>query len=147
MPPLVKFVIVLSFIASVPSNTTLPVPLASKFKSVLTVPVLTVFPSTTISSTVTLGAFNLVLVISTIVLPETLNLIVLSFAPGVASAVIFVSPSKSCTPLSTIQFEPLYPSKLVVSLLYLILPADAVGRCAVVPTGIFNPPVLLITTL
>ena len=44
-PPFVKFVIVLSLIASVPSNTTLPVPLASRFKSVLVAEVLTVEPS------------------------------------------------------------------------------------------------------
>ena len=66
-----------------------------------------VLPSIIISSTVTFGTLNLVLVKSATVDPAILNLIVLSFAPGVSSAVIFVSPSKSCTPLSTIQFVPL----------------------------------------
>ena len=67
---------------------------------------LIVFPSIVILSTVTCGAFNLVLLMSTIVLPAILNLIILSLAPGVASAVIFVLPSKSCTPFNTIQFDP-----------------------------------------
>ena len=79
------------------------------------------------SSTVTFGTENLALVKSATVEPAILNLIVLSFAPGVSSAVTLVSPSKSCTPLSTVQFVPLYPSKLLVSLLYLTLPATAVG--------------------
>ena len=59
------------------------------------------------SSTVTFGALNLVLVKSATVEPAILNLIVLSFAPGVNSAVILVSPSKSCTPFNTIQLVPL----------------------------------------
>ena len=42
------------------------------------------------SSTVTFGTLNLALVKSATVDPAILNLIVLSFAPGVSSAVIFV---------------------------------------------------------
>ena len=34
-----------------------------------------------------------------------------------------------------------------MSLLYLTFPATAVGRCAVVPTGNFNEPVPVISTL
>jgi len=92
------------------------------------------------------GALSLVLSISTIVLPATSNLIILSLAPSVNSAVTRVLPSKSSTPLRPIQLTPLWPSNLVRLVLYLIWPATPLGRWAVVPTGSFNAPVELICT-
>ena len=92
-------------------NNVLPVP-PGTISTFVFVAELIVLPSIVILSTVTLGAFNLVLLISTTVVPAILNRIILSFAPGVTSAVIFVLPSKSCTPLSTVQFDPSYPSNV-----------------------------------
>ena len=111
-----SFFITLSLILIVLLKSVFPVP-AGAISILVLVADVKVLPSIVILSTVTCGAFNLVLLISTTVAPATLNLIVLSFAPGVSSAVIFVSPSKSCTPFSTIQFDPSYPSKHELSVL------------------------------
>ena len=132
----------LSLILIVLLKRVLPVP-AGVISIFVFVADVTVLPSIVILSTVICGAFSLVLFTSTTVAPATLNLIILSFAPGVNSAVIFVLPSKSCTPFSTVQLDPSYPSKVFKSVLYLVFPAAAVGLWAVVPDGNFNAPVEL----
>ena len=71
----------------------------------------------------------------------------MSFCPSTNSAVILVSPSKSCKPFNCIQFVPLYPSKRPICELNLICPGVAVGLCAVLPTGNITAPVPLISTV
>jgi len=105
-----------------------PVPLAVSVKSVLSVVVVITLPSIRMSSTSSLGTVNLVESIVAIVLLSTMNLITLSFAPSVSSAVTRVVPSKSSTPLRLTQLVPLYPSNLLNSVLNLSCPLTAVGR-------------------
>ena len=58
-----------------------------------------------------------------------------------------MSWSTSITPPSEPQAEP-YPSKVESVELYLIWPATGEpALCAVVPTGIFNPSVLFMSTI
>jgi hypothetical protein len=58
-----------------------------------------------------------------------------SDAPGVASALINVSPSTLRTPPKLPQFVPSYPSKIPISVLRRNAPAVLGFLCAVVPAG------------
>ena len=111
---LLKFVIllftvfvILLFLNAKLSNVTAPVPLALSDKFVLSAVVVITFPSNRILSTFNCGTLKLVESIVAIVLLSTINLIVLSFAPSVSSAVTLVVPSTSSTPLRLIQLVPL----------------------------------------
>ena len=66
--------------------------------------------------------------------PPVTNNNLFSSASGVDSALIYVLLSTSLTPSSDIHFEPVQPSNLLLSLLYLTAPLFNVGS-AVVPIG------------
>ena len=66
--------------------------------------------------------------------PLVTNINLFSSASGADSALIYVLLSTSLTPSREIHFEPLQPSNLLLSLLYLTAPLFVVGS-AVVPTG------------
>ena len=67
-------------------------------------------------------------------MPSVTNIKRFSFTSGADSAFIYVLLSTSATPSRDIHFEPVQPSNLLLSLLYLTAPLFNVGS-AVVPTG------------